>query len=297
MTSETKICALTGANGFVGSRLRDHLQRHGWRVVSWTRQPQPGADSVAFLLGQPIDPNQLKGVDALVHCAYDFGPLHWEDISSTNVAGSQKLFAAARDAGVRSVVFISSLSAFPGCRSLYGKAKLETEALARAVGAFIIRPGLVYSQHPGGMFGRLLHQVRSARFVPTLWGARQTQYLVHDEDLGNLVQGCLEGRVPTGTAPISAAHEQGWELKDIMTQMARTLGKRLSFVPVPWQLVWLALKCLELAGAPAKFRSDSLTSIVYQDPAPSFALLKSLGFQCRPYRFSGSAGISSGTPL
>ena len=84
--------------------------------------------------------------------------------------------------------------------------------------------------------------------------------------------------------PITIAHEQGWELKEIMTQIARALGKRVTFVPVPWQLAWLGLKGLELASAQPNFRSDSLISLVYQNPRPSFALLKSLGFQCRPFQ-------------
>ena len=135
-------------------------------------------------------------MDALVHCAYDFGPRRWEDIAAINVAGSEKLLAAARDAGVKSVVLISTVSAFAGCRSLYGQAKLQIEDAARAMGAFVLRPGLVYSDNPGGMFGRLVGQVRGGRLLPILCGGRQTQYLVHDEDLGNLVEACLAGRVP-----------------------------------------------------------------------------------------------------
>ena len=50
--------------------------------------------------------------------------------------------------------------------------------------------------------------------------------------------------------------------------------------------VWLALKSPELAGAQPNFRSDSLISMVYQNPAPSFALLKPLGLQCRPFHWS-----------
>ena len=281
--SANRTCALTGANGYVGSRLRHHLQQNGWRVISWTRQPDPRRDSVAFQLGQAVDTRQLQHVDALVHCAYDFGPLRWPEIQSVNVAGSQMLLAAAREAQVKSTVFISSLSAFSGCRSLYGKAKMEIEASAQAMGASVIRPGLVYGDAPGGMFGRLRHQASNARFIPNLCGGRQTQYLVHEEDLGNAVRGCLEGSVPAGTAPITVAHEQGWELKQIMLRLAEAMGKRVSFVPVPWQLLWLALKSLEAVGAPAKFRSDSLISMVYQNPAPAFDLARSLGFQCRPF--------------
>jgi len=286
MTAETQICAVTGANGYVGGCLKRRLQREGWRVVSWTRQPKQGTDDVAFQLGQEIDPGRFKGARALVHCAYDFDPLRQASIAAINVAGSQRLLQAARQAGVDRIVVISSLSAFAGCRSLYGKAKLQIESLALSADAFVIRPGLVYGNDSGGMFGRLVRQVRGSRLLPVLWGGNQAQYLVHEEDLGDMLQGVLAGRVPAGTGPITAAHAQAWELKDILIRIAAALGKRVSFVPVPWPTLWLALKSLELVGLPARFRSDSLISLVYQDPSPSFQLLNSLGFECRPFAIS-----------
>jgi nucleoside-diphosphate-sugar epimerase len=284
MALDTKICVLTGANGFVGSQLRRHLEREGWRVIAWTRQPAPGSGAAAFRLGQEVDPGLLKGARALVHCAYDFGPRRWGDIAATNVTGSQKLLEAARKAGVESIVFISSLSAFAGCRSLYGKAKLEIESAAQSVGAYVIRPGLVYGDSPGGMFGRLVRQVRSSRFIPIMRGGQQGQYLLHAEDLGNLIRACLDGQFPKRAEPITIAHEQRWELKEILGHIAGAMGKRVSFVPMPWWCVWLALKSLELAGVQTNFRSDSLISMVYQDPCPAFASAKTLGFGCRPFK-------------
>lgn len=286
MTANTRLCAVTGANGFVGGCLRRRLQREGWRVVSWTRQPKPGTDDVGFQLGQDVDPCLFKGARVLVHCAYDFGPLRQADIIAVNVRGSQKLLEAARKAGVESIVVISSLSAFAGCRSLYGKAKLQIESLALSADAVVIRPGLVYGNDSGGMFGRLVRQVRGSRLLPVLWGGNQAQYLVHEEDLGNLLQGALAGRVPAGTSPITVAHAQGWELRYILARIAAALGKRVSFVPVPWPILWVGLKSLELVGVPAGFRSDSLISMVYQDPHPSFELLRSLGLQCRPFQIT-----------
>jgi nucleoside-diphosphate-sugar epimerase len=254
--------------------------------VPWTRQPEPGSDAVAFRLGQEVDPGLLKGADALVHCAYDFGPRSWEDIAAVNVTGSQRLLDAACQAGVGTVVLISSLSAFSGCRSLYGKAKLQIEDAAQAIGANVIRPGLVYSDNPGGMFGRLVGQVRGASFIPVMLGGVQVQYLLHDEDLGRLVQACLDGRVPNGAKIITIAHEQGWELREILSQIADALDKRVTFVPVPWQFVWLGLKSLELAGVRTGFRSDSLISMVYQNPQPAFSSLTPLGIKCRPFKLT-----------
>ena len=280
---QPKLCALTGANGFVGTCLARRLRSEGWEVVPWVRRPELGAEAVPFLLGQEVDPALFKGVQALVHCAYDFAPLRWSDIRAVNCLGSQKLLEAARRAGVEKTAVISTISAFAGCRSLYGRAKLEIESHAVAAGALVIRPGLVYGDQSGGMFGRLAKQVQASRVIPVLSGGRQTQYLVHEEDLGNLLLGALTGLVPPGTVPICAAHAHGWELREILERIATVLGKRASFVPVPWQCLWLALKSLELAHMPAAFRSDSLISMIYQDPNPSFDLMATLGFRCRPF--------------
>ncbi len=285
--ADTKTCIITGANGYVGGRLKYYLEQDGWRVVSWTRK-SGGADAVSFRLGQDVDPALLKNAGALVHCAYDFGPRTWKEIEEINVAGSQKLLQAARTAGLERVVFISSLSAFAGCRSLYGRAKMEIEGVAKSLGATVIRPGLVYGEGPGGMFGNLTKQVTKSRFVPILVGGKQTQYLVHEADLAAVVRGCL--KVAAGTGPILVANEQGWELKEILGRIAQTLGRRVTFVPVPWQFVWMALKSLEVVGARPAFRSDSLISMVYQDPSPSFALLEQLGFACRPFQLPGTGG-------
>ncbi len=290
MPAETKTCVVTGANGYVGGRLKHYLEQDGWRVVSWTRQPKAGADEMAFKLGQEVDPALFKGVDALVHCAYDFGPRTWKEIVAVNVNGSQKLLKGARAGGVGHIVFISSVSAFLACRSMYGRAKMEIEGVAQEVGASVIRPGLVYGEGPGGMFGKLAQQVSKSRFVPILVGGKQTQFLVHEEDLAAVVRGCLSDKVPVSTGPIVVANERGWELREILTRIAQSLGRQVSFIPVPWQCVWLALKSLEAVGMRPGFRSDSLISMVYQDPNPPFGVVKSLGFRCRPFEMPGSKG-------
>jgi nucleoside-diphosphate-sugar epimerase len=81
-----KVCAVTGAGGFVGGAIKRFLQNAGWRVVDWSRSPAQG---VTFRLGSPVDPQLFKGTDALVHCAYDFEPRNRNEIWEINVRGSK----------------------------------------------------------------------------------------------------------------------------------------------------------------------------------------------------------------
>jgi len=193
------------------------------------------------------------------------------------------LLEAAREAGVETIVFISTLSAFEGCRSLYGRAKLEIEATAHNMGANVIRPGLVYGKEGGGVFGRIVGLVRRSSVVPRLIGGQQVQYLVHENDVGKLVQACLEGRVPKPGESIPIAHERGWELTDIVLQIGRVLNRSFVLVPVPWQLAWLGLKMIEMVGGRPGFRSDSLLGMVYQCSNPNFELTRSMGIKCQPF--------------
>jgi nucleoside-diphosphate-sugar epimerase len=278
-----RICAITGSNGYVGGCLKNHFTARGWEILELTRQPKPGTRRVAFQLGAEISPASLAGVDALVHCAYDFKPLRRDEIRAVNVDGSRKLFQAANAAGVGKVICISSISAYDGCRSLYGKAKLEIEKIALEQGALVIRPGLVYGSGPGGMFGKLAAQVRQSSVIPMIGDGSQIQFLVHNEDLSAFIERCAGGEIKIVPGILTAANEQPWAFKQLLLEIARALGKKLKFIPLPWRLVWTGLKSAELCGLELNFRSDSLVSLMHQNPKPDFSANAEAGLTCRPF--------------
>jgi hypothetical protein len=133
------------------------------------------------------------------------------------------------------------------------------------------------------MFGRLVQQVEHTRVLPLFGGGAQIQYLVHDEDLVNFIGDCAAGKIPAPSGPVTVAHERPWQFRQVLEEIARSKGKHLSFVPAPWRLVWAALKCAEMSGLRLDFRSDSLVSLMHQNPNPSFALQRSLKIPCRPF--------------
>jgi nucleoside-diphosphate-sugar epimerase len=284
---ERKICAITGSNGYVGGCIKGYFAAHGWDILELTRQPKPGPTGIQFQLGAEISPSALAGVDALIHCAYDFKPLRWDEIRAVNVAGSKKLFQAARAAGVEKVIAISSISAYDGCRSLYGKAKLEMEKLALDGGALVIRPGLVYGSGPGGMFGKLAAQVRQLSVIPMIGDGSQIQFLVHNEDLSAFLEKFAADQIKIPPQILTAANEQPWPFKRLLLEIAGALDKKPKFIPLPWRFVWAGLKSAELCGLKLNFRSDSLVSLMYQNPKPDFSENSKVGLVCRPFQFKG----------
>jgi nucleoside-diphosphate-sugar epimerase len=279
--SSQPLCAITGSNGYVGSRITTHFRANGWEILELTRQPKPNSRAIPFQLGAEISPQALAGVNALVHCAYDFRPLRWNEIDAVNVDGARKILQAARAAGIGKIAVISTISAYPGCRSLYGRAKLEIEKITLDHGGLAIRPGLVYGNKPGGMFGKLAAQVRKSPVIPMICGGAHL-HLVHDEDLSAFIGRYAGGETKSFPFVLTAAHERRWAFRELLLEIARGLGKKIKFVPLPWRLAWAGLKSAEACGLKLNFRSDSLVSLMHQNPHPDLSPNAEAGLACRP---------------
>jgi len=281
--------AVTGAGGYVGSALTRALERRG--VVVRRLQRSGDGDRVRpFVLGAPVDPAAMQGAQALVHCAWDFGAAGRSEIERTNVAGSLALFEAARTAGVRRIVFISTMSAFDGCRSLYGRAKLEVERGAAPSGTVVVRPGLVYGAASGGMVGALGQLLRLPLVTPLVGTGSQRLYMVHEDDLGDIIAEYALGERTAPAGPVIAASARPFTFREIVSLLARRDGLRRVLLPVPWQAEWLALKGAELAGMRMRLRSDSLISLINQDPRPDFTASAGIGFRDFETFTLGSSG-------
>jgi len=283
-------CAVTGAAGYVGSRIANYFADHGWTVFEFTRRPSANAAPtrvyVPFQLESPINPGIFRdnGIQALIHCAYDFRPIKWKHIRRINVEGSVRLLRAAKEAGVDRVILISSISAFQGCSSLYGKAKLEIERVAAEFGACIVRPGLVYGGTTSrGMFGSLQRSVARSGIIPLIGSGQYMQYLAYADDLCELIFKISSGVVQFPAGPLVAASPHGWRIRDLLQALATAQQKTIKLIPLPWQLVWLPLKILEFFGASSPFRSDSVISLVRQNPTPDFSLIAQMGYRFRDF--------------
>jgi dihydroflavonol-4-reductase len=112
---------LTGATGLVGANLAHLLCEQGGRprLLVRERSDRRGLRGLSYdeVLGDVLDADSLrgamKGVDRVYHVAgiVRFDPFTREDVSRTNARGTQNVLEAAKAAGVRRVVVVSSVAA------------------------------------------------------------------------------------------------------------------------------------------------------------------------------------------
>ncbi|GGU88579.1 NAD-dependent dehydratase [Streptomyces litmocidini] len=101
---------LTGAAGGVGTLMRELLPPYGYELRLLDAVPVPEAPEaiVADLADRAALREAVRGVDAIVHLAGISVEADFEKIMAANIAGTHHLYEAAREEGVRRVVFASS---------------------------------------------------------------------------------------------------------------------------------------------------------------------------------------------
>jgi dihydroflavonol-4-reductase len=111
---------VTGATGFVGAAVARALLQEGWEVRALARK---GSDrrNLRTLAAEVVDGDladsqslarSLAGCEALLHVAADYrlGAFDPQQLYRTNVEGTRNILDAARAAGVRRVVYTSSVA-------------------------------------------------------------------------------------------------------------------------------------------------------------------------------------------
>lgn len=282
-TARALVAGVTGASGYVGGVLSDGLVSAGWDVVALSRRKHASGTSRYFDLDAPISSEVLSGMDVLVHCAWDWAPTTEDEVWSRNVQGSRRLLEAATVAGVRRVIVLSSIAAYDGTEQVYGRAKLAVERIAAENGAIVVRPGLVWGPHAGGMMGALRSMLR-LRVVPVP-AARSHQFLIHEADLAAVVIHAARTKIPS-RAPLGAAHAVPVSMwKIVRTLAASNSSGRCFTVPLWWRPVYALLRATEKAHLSLPFRADSLWGLAH--PVPLEQLHSYTDFDLRPFGANG----------
>lgn len=230
------ILAITGATGFVGSAVLDAALAQGHQVRALARRDSAPRARVEWVKGDLADTAALAalvdGVDAVIHVAGLTNTPDPAAFTPANVTGTANVLAAMTGAGVRRLIFVSSLSAREPTLSAYGASKAQAEALveASALDWTTVRPPGVY----GPRDVDYLEMFRSARwgFVPLPPGGASS--IIHADDLARLLIAlATSNAAPTRKKVYEPddGREGGWSHKELAQAIGAAVGKRSVFAP------------------------------------------------------------------
>jgi nucleoside-diphosphate-sugar epimerase len=261
--------AISGGAGFLGLHLSRRLLADGHQVRTLDVAPLDDAElerSVEEVRGDVRDPERVRelvaGADVVVHAAAAL-PIQASraSIRSVNVGGTENVLRAARDAGVRRVVFVSSTAVYgvPEKHPIeeddplvgvgaYGESKIDAEALCRvaAVETTIIRPKTFVGPERLGVFEILFDWIREGRRIYILGKGYNRYQLLAVEDLVDAIVRAAEVPEAAGETFNVGATEFGTVRSDLQALIDHA-GSTSRLQPVPVKPAELALRALELA--------------------------------------------------
>jgi len=270
MTGDSMQVLVTGANGFIGSRLVERLGCMGVRVRALVRRgvlsrPEQeyerirGDVTVLETLSSAV-----QGCDVIFHCAWGGNAL--AEARRINVLGTRNVLTAAAAAGVSRVVHLSSMAVhgrklpallteehplqFQG--DAYTVSKAEGERVAVELGAahgvqvVVLRPTLVYGPRSPLWLLSYFERLKQEQLA-LIDGGKGLANLVYVDDLIDAMWAAAQRPGITGQAfLISGAQPVSW--RQYISHLAQMCHKPLP-PSIPRWRAWLEMQGGRVYGA------------------------------------------------
>jgi len=287
---------VTGASGFVGSALVSRLVRDPQYSVRASSRTRPAGlpSAVEWSAGPAVGPDadwgsRLAGIDVVVHLAAHVhvmsagGPEVARLFHQINVEGTRRLAEHARVAGVKRLVFLSSVKVHgeDGCFTEdsafapvdpYGLSKRDAEQALRLVAqrggleVVVLRPPLVYGPGVKANFRSLMDAVRRGRLLP-LGSVTNRRSLLGVDNLVDAIMVCMRHPAAADEAFL-VSDDDDVSTPELIRRLGRAAGIEARLMPMP---VWCLRAGAAVLGQTAAI--DRLTGSLQIDMAKARRLL------------------------
>lgn len=290
MSQDQQLILVTGATGYVGGRLLGALQSSGRRVRCLARHPEnllsraaPGTEVVRGDLLEPDSLRQaMEGVQAAYYLVHSMGSD--ESFRDQERASAHNFAEAARDAGVKRIVYLGGLGSdedlSPHLASRHDVGRILRES---GVPTIEFRASIVIGS--GSLSFEIVRALvdRLPVMVTPRWVRIRAQPIAVEDVISYLVD-ALDVEID-GSEVVEIGGADVVSYQDIMREYARQRGLRRPMIPVPvltprLSSLWLGLVTPVYATIGRKL-IDSIRheTVVTNDAAARLFDIEALGIE------------------
>jgi uncharacterized protein YbjT (DUF2867 family) len=238
---------VTGASGFVGGRLAPALEEAGHEVRAMTRHPERYEGAGTPVPGDVADESSLRtALDDCQAAYYLVHSLDSADFQAKDAQAARSFARAAKDAGVRRIVYLGGLGDDSDDLSPHLRSRRQVERLLAdgGVPVTVLRAGIVIGH--GGVSWEMTRQLVAhlPAMITPRWVHTRTQPIAVADVVRYLV-GVLEAPEAEGRA-FDVGGPEVLEYLEMLTRVAEIQSRRLLIVPVPLLSPQLSSRWLSL---------------------------------------------------
>ena len=280
---------VTGATGFLGRRVVRELQerRHQVRCLVHTpgRERLFTGSAPDVYYGNVTDTEALAeaaiGVDIVIHLVAIIRQRGRITFGTINHLGTANVVAAAKQSGVKHFIHVSANGVTNDVqfRYLYSKWQGEQEVINSGLPYTILRPTLIFG--PGDEFlNTLAGLVRISPLVPVAGSGRNRYQPIAVEDVARCLALSVDRQDLKGkTLDIGGPDQLSYN--EIVSIVARTLGKRRWRLHVPMWMMHLATLALQLVQPRPTITVDQLRMLGIRNVGEPGIVEQTFGFTPR----------------
>jgi uncharacterized protein YbjT (DUF2867 family) len=281
---------VTGATGFTGSRVVPLLLNSGYQVRALTRATSDRSSladmDVEWATGDLADTASftaaLRGVDALVN------------IASLGFGYAEAIVRAAKEAGVKRGLFISTTAIFTQLNAGSKSIRLAAEEAIQASGLdyTILRPTMIYGSPRDRNMWRLIRLLRITPIMPIFGDGESLQQPIFVDDVAQAVLLALQNDVTIGMS-YNIAGKAPLTYNQVIDTVASALDKRVWKLHLPYMPIVRALQFTERMRLRLPIKAEQVLRL-NEDKAFSYEeAQRDFGFSSRSFEEGIQTEISN----
>ena len=282
---------VTGATGFIGSRLISHLSNLGYTVKGMSRKSIPDTKNVKYVQADVFDVSQLENALAGVEVAYyllhsmEGNKDHWKEFASREKVQAQNFLKTATKAGVRRIIYLGGLVNDSLDLSPHMQSRKEVgEILASGeIPVTELRASLIIGAQ-GGSYAMLRYLVeRLPVMVCPSWVKSLAQPIAVD-DVIEYLSGCMIHQETAGKIyEIGGKDKLTYE--ELMRVYAKYLNKNLFVIEIPFLTTRLSSYWVDLiTPVKASLARPLIDSLVHDSVVTNDSITKIIPLKLKSVR-------------
>lgn len=284
---------VTGATGFIGSKLISALVTSGYSVKAMSRKSLPDSSSIKYVKADVFDLKQLESAMSGIDVAYyllhsmEGNKEHWKEFAARERIQAQNFLQSATKSGVKRIIYLGGLVNDSLDLSPHMKSRKEVgEILASGnIPVTELRASLIIGSR-GGSYAMLRYLVERLRIMVTpSWVKSLAQPIAVDDVVSYLI-GCLEHQETSGQIfEIGGPDKMTYE--ELMRVYSVYLNKHLFIIQIPFLTTRLSSYWVDLiTPVKASLARPLIDSLVHDTIVSNDSITKIIPLRLKSVRES-----------